>query len=164
MHLYAFGSNGSGQLGIGNTEDTATPQICLFPEGSEIPSRPLKIVAGGNHTLLLLEDGTVYCAGGPRDGRVQSEPSPSAKPQTTFKKAYISTLGHEKVKLCAASWNGTYLLEQIIPKKSSPFSSYLCNPRDDLVLFNKIMTMPCHRFTAPPIISLPACIIDEHVI
>jgi len=107
MRLYAFGSNGSGQLGIGNTEDTSTPQTCLFPDGPELPSRPLKIAAGGNHTLLLLEDGTVYCTGGSRDGSRRLEPSPSTKAQTTFQKAYISTLGLDKVKLCAASWDGT---------------------------------------------------------
>jgi len=105
MHLYAFGSNGSGQLGVGSTHDTSTPQICLFPDGTELPGRPLRIVAGGNHTLLLLDDGTVYCSGAARDGRVY--PQSSTKPQTTFQRAYISTLGEHRAKLCSAFWDGS---------------------------------------------------------
>ena len=104
MQLYAFGSNGSGQLGIGNTNDVSTPQLCLFPDDTELPGRPLKIVAGGNHTLLLLDNGTVYYAGSPRDGRVNpGSPLPSI---STFRKAYISILG-DKVINCSAFWEGS---------------------------------------------------------
>ena len=104
MQLYAFGSNGSGQLGIGSTNDVSTPQLCLFPDDTELPSRPLKIVAGGNHTLLLLDDGTVYYAGSPRDGQVDpGSPLPS---NSTFRKAYISILG-DKVVNCSAFWEGS---------------------------------------------------------
>ena len=104
MQLYAFGSNGSGQLGIGSTNDVSTPQLCLFPDDTELPSRPLKIVAGGNHTLLLLENGTVYYAGSPRDGQVDpGSPLPS---NSTFRKAYISILG-DKVVNCSAFWEGS---------------------------------------------------------
>ena len=104
MRLYALGSNGSGQLGVGDTEDVATPRLCLFPRGTELPGRPLKIVAGGNHTLLLLDDGTVYHAGSVTDGRVDSE-SPLLK-ISTFEKTYISVLG-DKVAKCSAFWEGS---------------------------------------------------------
>ena len=104
MQLYAFGSNGSGQLGIGNINDVSTPQLCLFPDNTEVPGRPLKIVAGGNHTLLLLDNGTVYYAGSPRDGQLNSgSPLPST---LTFRKAYISTLG-DKVMNFSAFWEGS---------------------------------------------------------
>ncbi|KAL4871848.1 hypothetical protein BDV12DRAFT_12758 [Aspergillus spectabilis] len=85
--LFAFGSNGSGQLGLGHTEDVSVPTRCIFEEDdpSFSPShsseqlesqlqrisspRVSRIVAGGNHTLVLLEDGRVYAAGEGGDGR-----------------------------------------------------------------------------------------------
>lgn len=102
MVLYAFGSNGSGQLGIGNTIDQSTPQRCSLT--SELPGSPVKIVAGGNHTLVLYDEGTVYCAGSPRDGAIQSDSSMSATP--IFQQTYISALGNQ-VKLCSAFWDGS---------------------------------------------------------
>lgn len=104
MQLYAFGSNGSGQLGIGNTNDVSTPQLCLFQDQTELPGRPLKIVAGGNHTLLLLDNGIVYYAGASRDGQVN--PGIVLPSTTTFRKAYISYFG-DKVMNCSAFWEGS---------------------------------------------------------
>ncbi|KIV84810.1 hypothetical protein PV11_00567 [Exophiala sideris] len=91
--VYAFGSNGSGQLGIGHTNDTARPQKCIFrprqqddsglfgSEETEVTASTVtdvrKIVAGGNHTLILMEDGRVFAAGnagsGDEDVRVEFE-------------------------------------------------------------------------------------------
>ena len=83
--LYALGSNSSGQLGIGHHEDVDIPTPCQFildPEsypsaarvGSssgedrlrasrDLRSHVRKIVAGGNHTLMLCDDGAIYAAG-----------------------------------------------------------------------------------------------------
>lgn len=103
MALYAFGSNGSGQLGIGNTIDQSTPQRCYL--SSELPGSPKMLVAGGNHTLLQYDEGTVYFAGLPRDGRLhQSGSSMSSIP--IFQRTYMSALGN-KVKLCSAFWDGS---------------------------------------------------------
>lgn len=64
--LYAFGSNGSGQLGIGHVEDVSEPTPSF--EGSKgLPIRDLK--CGGNHTLLFMKDGTVHATGDNHDGR-----------------------------------------------------------------------------------------------
>ena len=103
MVLYAFGSNGSGQLGIGNTIDQSTPQRCLF--NSELLGSPVTIAAGGNHTLVLHDEGSLYRAGSPRDG--ESDSPMSSTP--FFQKAYISALGH-KVKLCSAFWDGSIFI------------------------------------------------------
>lgn len=67
-HLYAFGSNGSGQLGLEHREDVSAPTRCLVPDlqSSDIP---VKIVAGGNHTLVLFQSGAIYAAGENKDGR-----------------------------------------------------------------------------------------------
>lgn len=84
MRLFAFGSNGSGQLGIGHEEDVSTPTQCLFeqpepPQGSQITtiqntnlpdeSEIITTAAGGNHTLLLTTNGSIYAAGCNTDGR-----------------------------------------------------------------------------------------------
>ena len=102
MVLYAFGSNGSGQLGIGNTNDQCTPQRCWL--SSDLPGSPVRIVAGGNHTLILYNEGTVYTAGSSQDRDSKSDSSMSSTP--VFSKAYISALGN-KVKTCSAFWDGS---------------------------------------------------------
>lgn len=82
--LYALGSNSSGQLGIGHHEDVDVPMPCLFipapsqysntsdndpretielKKSYELKHNIRKIVAGGNHTLVLCDDGSVYAAG-----------------------------------------------------------------------------------------------------
>ncbi|KAL4903594.1 hypothetical protein BDW74DRAFT_36769 [Aspergillus multicolor] len=66
--LFAFGSNGSGQLGIGHDEDVSVPTRCIFEADSAVNTVSLsstvsRIIAGGNHTLVLLTDGRVYLAG-----------------------------------------------------------------------------------------------------
>ena len=117
LHLWAFGSNGAGQLGIGHTKDVSTPQICIFPDGhgSELPGRPMKIVAGGNHTLLLLDEGirngddmvgTLYYAGIQRDGSVQPRPPGVPQSKITFQKAHVSVSGHQ-IRNCSAFWEGS---------------------------------------------------------
>ncbi|KAL2396907.1 hypothetical protein ABEF93_004631 [Exophiala dermatitidis] len=90
--VYALGSNGSGQLGIGHEEDTARLERCVSASatamsrtGSTSPRitntttvrtssrlttdvqtsgvKKIKIVAGGNHTLLLTDHGRLFSAG-----------------------------------------------------------------------------------------------------
>ncbi|KKA30832.1 hypothetical protein TD95_004661 [Thielaviopsis punctulata] len=69
MALYALGSNGNGQLGVGHCDDISVPQPSLF---ASPPSQPLRILAaacGGNHSLMLVQtspspsSARVYCAG-----------------------------------------------------------------------------------------------------
>ncbi|KAK8138238.1 RCC1/BLIP-II protein [Apiospora sp. TS-2023a] len=60
--LFALGSNGSGQLGIGHKEDVSVPKPVFFH--CEPPSDPIvKIAAGGNHTIILAESGRAYWSG-----------------------------------------------------------------------------------------------------
>jgi len=66
--LFAFGSNGSGQLSLGNDEDTHIPTQCLIPEN--FPTEPPKqIVAGGNHTLVLFSCGSLFATGSNQYGQ-----------------------------------------------------------------------------------------------
>ncbi|CDH51779.1 alpha-tubulin suppressor protein aats1 [Lichtheimia corymbifera JMRC:FSU:9682] len=58
--LYAFGSNGNGQLGVGHTDDINTPTPCIgIPDTETI----VKVVGGGNHTAVLTQTGRVFLAG-----------------------------------------------------------------------------------------------------
>lgn len=66
--LYAFGSNGSGQLGIGNKDDTVKPERCLITSYSA--EKGIKqVAAGGNHTLVLGENDHVEAFGSNEAGQ-----------------------------------------------------------------------------------------------
>ncbi|KAK5939468.1 alpha tubulin suppressor [Knufia obscura] len=79
--LYALGSNGNSQLGVGHADDISSPQKCKFMTGNSnevVDYVPLdfdaneqikKIVAGGNHTLLLTTLGCVWATGSDVDGQ-----------------------------------------------------------------------------------------------
>lgn len=73
--LFAFGSNGSGQLGLGHDEDLAVPQsissLPLMHDSSEIKH----LVAGGNHTVILYTSGRAFTSGENGDGRCATEGS-----------------------------------------------------------------------------------------
>lgn len=75
MPLYAFGSNGSGQLALTHKEDVSIPTKCHFETPPPPDDTILRIVAGGNHTLLLTENGYVYAAGCNVDGRCGPTPA-----------------------------------------------------------------------------------------
>lgn len=101
--LYAFGSNGSGQLGICNEEDTSSPRACSFSEGG--PGGIYRIVAGGNHTLVLFESGELYFAGSNVDGRAGL-----AHLGQKVDRFHKVNLGLLKVKLCAALWEASVIV------------------------------------------------------
>lgn len=60
--LFALGSNGSGQLGIGHKEDVSVPKPVIYH--CEPPSDAVvKVAAGGNHTIVLTDSGKGYWSG-----------------------------------------------------------------------------------------------------
>ncbi|KAI0183008.1 regulator of chromosome condensation 1/beta-lactamase-inhibitor protein II [Xylaria flabelliformis] len=65
--LFALGSNGSGQLGLGHKEDVSVPKQVQF---SEVPQDdPItQVAAGGNHTVLITASGKAYWSGDPTNG------------------------------------------------------------------------------------------------
>ncbi|KAI9788260.1 MAG: hypothetical protein M1816_007026 [Peltula sp. TS41687] len=102
-HLYAFGSNNSGQLGLRHHEDVSIPTRCLLPD---LPGwdTPLKVAAGGNHTLVLFASGSVYAAGENKDGRC------CASPSNGFHRVSFSSSDETPVntfKLCSATWEAS---------------------------------------------------------
>ncbi|CAG8397855.1 unnamed protein product [Penicillium salamii] len=112
MRLFAFGSNGSGQLGIGHQEDVSNPTQCLFttdPESKnttqDINEEITTIAAGGNHTLLLTKTGTVYAAGANTDGRCGT----STSPENVFNRVSITTASGkvDTFSHVSATWEGS---------------------------------------------------------
>lgn len=104
--LYAFGSNGSGQLGIGNEEDVSSPQPCLFSEKCSDVGEIRQIAAGGNHTLVLFESGELYFAGSNVDGRAGF--AHAGRKVDRFYQVELNFL--EKVKMCSAMWEASVIV------------------------------------------------------
>lgn len=130
MPLFTFGSNGSGQLGLGHTEDIAIPERCSFDEATRTAAAAegeaevgreeeldmnmdiVRIVAGGNHTLVLLRDGRVYAAGCNVDGRCGQHHQEESS-LLRFKPVIITTEDGEIYKAfknVSATWEGTFLV------------------------------------------------------
>ena len=110
--LFALGSNGSGQLGIGHKEDVSVPKQVLFHP--EPPSSPIvKVAAGGNHTLLLTEDGQLYCSGNRDAGACGLAP---AAPVTEheFQRILLSRDGSVSgpTVLVAAAWEASLVVQK----------------------------------------------------
>lgn len=125
MPLFAFGSNGSGQLGAGHTEDISLPERCVFdddPPSSTNPSREengvLRIAAGGNHTVVLFRDGSAYAAGLNEDGRCGVPASgPEEAAVCRFRRVVVvdpDTGGAvERFRDVAATWEATVLVASV---------------------------------------------------
>lgn len=129
MKLFAFGSNGCGQLALGHTEDVSTPTQCLFDESPATDDAIVHIAAGGNHTLLLTESGCVYAAGCNTDGRCGPDKSDSEN-FLSFRRVILSdseTESHiDTFKCVSATWEGSILVamsvheEKVFVMGSSP--------------------------------------------
>lgn len=59
LSIFVCGLNASGQLGLGHTENEATPKLLSLP----INKQPKQIAASGDYSVILCEDGSVYTFG-----------------------------------------------------------------------------------------------------
>lgn len=97
--LYALGSNGSGQLGIGDLEDVDLPRRVLHSRS--LPKATiLDIASGGNHTVVLFDDGTIATTGENDDGRCLT--TTRELTYTLESQALASRVSH-----VAATWSAT---------------------------------------------------------
>ena len=106
--LFALGSNGNGQLGIGSTEDAHEPQKCVLPEDFQTSSI-LSIAAGGNHTLISTP-GKIYAAGDISNGRY---PLVHKYTQSKPEDAQRFRLSSVSAQFCAATWEASTIVDDI---------------------------------------------------
>lgn len=104
--LYAFGSNGSGQLGIRGKEDTDTPMMCVFPEETDLAEPPVQIAAGGNHTLVLFKSGDLYSVGSNASGQTGH----SLGHDSDTLERVVLCAWESKIKFCSALWEASVLV------------------------------------------------------
>ncbi|TGJ88410.1 hypothetical protein E0Z10_g307 [Xylaria hypoxylon] len=65
--VFALGSNGSGQLGVGHKEDVSVPKQVEFNQA--LHNDPItQVAAGGNHTILITASGNAYWSGDSSNG------------------------------------------------------------------------------------------------
>jgi protein ATS1 len=159
--LFAIGSNGSGQLGIGHKEDVSVPKPVLFH-----PSKPTaaltKTAAGGNHTLLLSADGKVYWSGDADTGACGIGPRTNlpAFQEVKFSKDG-ENIGH--VALIAASWETSVIVVLDDEGKTSKLYSLGVGGKGELGLGELIIRTPTATLVSdfPPrgteIVDLHAC-------
>ncbi|MCJ1281329.1 hypothetical protein MMC26_000648 [Xylographa opegraphella] len=110
MALYAFGSNGSGQLGIDSKDDTAIATRCKVV--SRLLDRsgiPVKVVAGGNHTLVLYSTGQVYMSGFPV-ALAEHPGDHNHIDRMKFQVAELNCSDNVEIKLCSATWEVSTLI------------------------------------------------------
>jgi protein ATS1 len=108
--LFALGSNGSGQLGLGHHEDMATPQgVPAESLGLDVSSNIRQLAAGGNHTVILSSDGRAFSAGDNSDGRCGTEDR-----EVSSKFREIHALGDQSSQWedAAATWSATMLVRK----------------------------------------------------
>ena len=58
-NLYSFGSNRSGQLGLGDTDNKNVPTLVKVSNGSKVKT----VGCGSGHTIIITKDGTLYSFG-----------------------------------------------------------------------------------------------------
>ena len=111
--VYAIGSNGSGQLGIGHKEDVSVPKPVLFDGAT--PDHITELKAGGNHSLLL-SSGALHYSGDATSGAcgLMSDLSGSGD---TFQQVRLSTEGatmpkNSEIKVCAVSWEASVIVQE----------------------------------------------------
>ena len=102
MVLYAFGSNGSGQLGVGHRDDISTPTRC---EGLPDTSMLVMVIAGGNHTLVLYSSGDIYVAGLKNLQSVERD-----KEETVFTRLSLANNSDNNIKLCSTTWEASTIV------------------------------------------------------
>jgi len=165
MVLFALGSNGSGQLGIGHKEDVSVPKQVLLPEDMDASATITRVAAGGNHTVLLTDAGELFWAGDATSGacgRVSAEQK-TVESQFCPIKLTDSTGESFKVGLVAATWETTVITRLDSQGRNTSVYSFGAGQKGELGLGELIIRTPAPSKIAdfPPegteVVDLAAC-------
>jgi protein ATS1 len=139
--VFALGSNGSGQLGIGHEEDVSVPKPILFHP--ETPSSPVvAVAAGGNHTLLLTEAGQLFWSGDAATGACGVGPRPSVPAFLETRLLKESTEDVGKVRLIACTWEASFVVAEDAEGKKTKLFSLGAGMKGELGLGELIIRTP----------------------
>ncbi|PHH59347.1 hypothetical protein CDD81_3351 [Ophiocordyceps australis] len=111
--VFALGSNGSGQLGIGHGQDVSVPKPLKWH--SHAPTSPIiSIAAGGNHTLVLSQAGQLYWAGDPTSGSCGLVADVKAATDGfIFQELHLSHTDKQElgpIAMIAATWEASFVV------------------------------------------------------
>jgi protein ATS1 len=110
--LFALGSNGSGQLGVGHREDLSEPATVTRTFGGH-KQEVVNVASGGNHSVFLCKNGAVWTAGANPDGRcLRSTISDDSSDLTIPSQASDPVVVSLNVVQIAATWEATFLVAQ----------------------------------------------------
>lgn len=150
--LYALGSNGSGQLGIGHDQDVSIPRQVLFAPGSEPASPIISIAGGGNHTLLLAADGNLYRAGDASTGAcglLAADHAGQGNTASTARKVALAraadgntTPAAAPVKLIGATWEASIIVQPDEQGRATVVSTFGSGSKGELGLGQFIVRTP----------------------
>ncbi|KAI8666522.1 hypothetical protein NCS57_00877300 [Fusarium keratoplasticum] len=139
--VFALGSNGSGQLGIGHKEDVSVPKQVLFHP--EPPASPItKVAAGGNHTLLLSKSGELYWSGDSTPGACGLTSVPDVP---VFQQIRLSNEGGPQVgeiDLIAATWEASIIVAKDSDGKNTKVFTFGAGMKGELGLGELIVRTP----------------------
>ncbi|KAK1966963.1 RCC1 domain-containing protein [Colletotrichum sublineola] len=163
--LFAIGSNGSGQLGIGHKEDVSVPkQAIFFPDHPDSPV--VKMAAGGNHTLLLTQSGELYWSGDPTSGACGLT-STAETTEPIFQRVQLSKEGEENASgttdLIAATWEASFVVQKDAEGRRTKVYSFGAGQKGELGLGELIVRSPSATLFKefPPagteVVDLAAC-------
>ncbi|CAG8588193.1 5886_t:CDS:1 [Ambispora gerdemannii] len=145
-NLYAFGSNGNGQLGVGNKDDVLFPSPCSF-SGHTNPfiDSPQMITGGGNHSAVITNKGELWMSGLNTD-RQCGLPS-NISNLTAFEKVVLNedkntnTQSISAIKSVACGWTHTIISTErgdVYAFGKGSFGELGCGP-SNLALNGKIL-------------------------
>ncbi|KAI8301616.1 RCC1 repeat-containing protein [Colletotrichum sp. SAR11_59] len=167
--LFAIGSNGSGQLGIGHKEDVSVPKQAIFyPDEPESPV--VKVAAGGNHTLLLTEGGQLWWSGDATSGACGLT-STAETQEPVFQKIQLSKNGGENsatTALVAATWEASVIVQKDGEGKATKVYSFGAGLKGELGLGELLVRSPSATLfkefppTGTEVVNLAGCM--GHVI
>ncbi|KAF7559428.1 hypothetical protein G7046_g4710 [Stylonectria norvegica] len=160
--VFALGSNGSGQLGIGHKEDVSVPKQVLFhPEAPT--SLIVKVAAGGNHTLLLTKSGQLYWSGDAASGACGLAANADVLSFQEIKLSKDGSSSVSEIALVAATWEVSVVVAQDEAGRNTKIYSLGTGMKGELGLGELIVRTPSAtqiKGFPPPdaeIVDLAAC-------